>query len=257
MRSVFFAYFLLTATAAADEVFDLTCSPVPTGSAQASADPINTVRVFHEGKEWRIAHLSLKGRVYRREDQYLIVDDSTPGAPSWRGAKRNNSSLRMHGLITWSDQAYRYDEILRDDKNGALNVANTIAICKEGQAPPPPVQATNPSTSALATQQPNQTRQPSNTIDLGPETEMPSRSLTVKVRHSDYLAQILIIAKVDEIYINKIVVNRGNCSTNISHTFPKRLRFGERFEYGYFINCVPIEIEFRTNIGSATFDFGD
>lgn len=73
---------------------------------------------------------------------------------------------------------------------------------------------------------------------------------------------VKVTSKADEITIEDMQVNRGNCKVkkyaeamNKGLTFPRTLRFGEAYEYYYHRPCELTEVEVITDLGDWTWSF--
>jgi hypothetical protein len=76
-----------------------------------------------------------------------------------------------------------------------------------------------------------------------------------------YEPSVKIVAKVDNVTIQQVILNRGNCSGEViwtapsgePHSLPKSLKFGETVTLP--VKCEVIEAEVKTDKGNWTFKF--
>lgn len=65
-----------------------------------------------------------------------------------------------------------------------------------------------------------------------------------------------IIAKVDEIEIQEIIVNRGNCDTSgLDNRLPRTLQFGKKLLATFSASCEVAQVDVETDQGDWTFTF--
>lgn len=66
-----------------------------------------------------------------------------------------------------------------------------------------------------------------------------------------------VISKVNNVQINNIIVNRGNCKTNaLNVKLPQHLKFGEQYK-GTYQSCNAIEVEVVTDHGNWVFNLSN
>lgn len=78
----------------------------------------------------------------------------------------------------------------------------------------------------------------------------------VSIAPSNYPQQHVIRGSVlvDEIEIQKVTVNRGNCKAIVPVSLPRTLKFGQVLET-YVTLCRAKEITYETSAGDETFTF--
>jgi hypothetical protein len=137
--------------------------------------------------------------------------------------------------------------------------AATLQEALPSYTPTPKVTTSDvPPTAHQAAESAPQSAPPGSAIDAsGSLAENPDGSLTVRTRHINGIIQIRITSKVDTLRIDRIRVNRDNCSPTASFDFPITLAFGQYVDYGFFVQCIPIEVELHTNIGVGTYETSD
>jgi len=72
-----------------------------------------------------------------------------------------------------------------------------------------------------------------------------------------YLHYVLAKSMVDEITINYIVVNRGNCEPLTKAEFPVKLKFGEQRGISISRQCSVSEVSVGTSNGNWKFEFNE
>ncbi|MDH0356646.1 MULTISPECIES: hypothetical protein [Morganella] len=68
-----------------------------------------------------------------------------------------------------------------------------------------------------------------------------------------YYKYINIVSLTDEIIIDDVIVNRGNCQKVMAPTGNKKLHYGQSIRYEYPKSCQIMEITVTTNKGSGTY----
>lgn len=241
---------------------DLICAPIPTAPVKAMEDPLVSVRVKREGTFWQIRFDSLGGKVFRREDQYDINDASSQGEAGWQGRLKRSPNIRAHGFIEWAAGSLRYNEIISDDKEGGVSIATTTSLCARWQDHPTSAefmtvpQDATPLPPQPAGLTPVVASTPEPAVPANVDQPLPADSLTVSREGvPGNLLQIIITSKVDDIDIDNVTYNRGNCRPSQIRSFPIHLKFGQKFVGQYFYPCVPIEVRVSTSLGWDIFTF--
>lgn len=68
--------------------------------------------------------------------------------------------------------------------------------------------------------------------------------------------EVQFISKVDEIELQEIIANRGNCDTSgLAQRLPKTLRFGQKMVTTFYSTCEVAQIHIETDQGEWTFTF--
>jgi hypothetical protein len=83
----------------------------------------------------------------------------------------------------------------------------------------------------------------------------PDQALSYALKRPMYSHYVLAKALVDNITINGIIVNRGNCIPLSSAKFPATIRFGEKRGLDIGQQCDVSEVTVSTNQGDWTFNF--
>lgn len=72
------------------------------------------------------------------------------------------------------------------------------------------------------------------------------------------VTDLLITSKIDELTVEDVIANRGNCSLSFGtkNYLPNKLKFGSRFRIRFQGNrCVVSEVDVITSEGEWTFSF--
>ena len=85
---------------------------------------------------------------------------------------------------------------------------------------------------------------------------LPQGSLALVKTDEGNLHFLTFRVKVNKLVIQKVTVNRGNCSSPQQSPLPRATKFGDSFQYGIYI-CNPIEVMVMTDHGSETFVWND
>ena len=147
--------------------FSLHC--VPQSAMQDG--PVSSDVSYSVSAGWSIAHTLRDGRVFKREQQYVIRDDRSHEA--WEGPHRKNRKLVMTGEVVNNNGRYKYIERLYDDSKGGIQVVEIIEDCDSS------VSSTNESNSRSNDHKPAQasTAQPADTIYTPPHGSLSKQTV--------------------------------------------------------------------------------
>lgn len=74
-----------------------------------------------------------------------------------------------------------------------------------------------------------------------------------------HYVEVQVVSKTDDIELQNIVVDRGNCKSSWlagwEKALPSTLKFGRKFTARFGSNCSVLQVDIETDQGDWTFDF--